>query len=119
MNPDEASHYLVNCLPEFGPVLAQHLTDNDGELLIHLLMSDFGRFYTQHALSVPKLAARYWAAVETLAAEGDEDVKNAVHVSLIEWFAWGDEQESRALRNSVSALRPATRAMAAHFFRDL
>jgi hypothetical protein len=56
----------------------------------------------ERARSVPDLAARYWAAVETLAAEGDDDVKNSVHVSLIEWFAWGDEEDSRALHGSAT-----------------
>lgn len=112
MDEAEALRYLVERLPEFGPVADEHVQDNDG-LLLHVLMGDLARFYMERARLDPELASRYWATVEVLAGQGDERVENAVATSLIEWFAWGDATDREALQ--AADLGAATQKMA----RDL
>ena len=53
-------------------------------------------------------AARYWSVVEELGAAGDEFVQNADWVSLIDWFAWGEDVEQAALREAGPKQGPAT-----------
>ena len=48
-------------------------------------MGDLGRFYMATREDA-EVRLRYWDTVERLARDGDEAVKNAVHVSLVEWF---------------------------------
>jgi hypothetical protein len=71
--------------------------DADGDLLVHVVMGDLGRFYMANARHDQELAGRFWRVIDELASHGDEGVENAVHVSLIEWFAWGAEDEQAAL----------------------
>jgi hypothetical protein len=49
----------------------------------------------------------HWQVVEDMAANGDQLVENAVRVSLIEWFAWGDEHEPAVLRDARPLQGPA------------
>ena len=64
-------------------------------------MGELARFSLEQGLAEqPDLAERYWAVVEELAAHGDEYIQDAVSASLIEYFAWGTEDEQAALRNA-------------------
>lgn len=118
MNRDDAVTRLLEVLPEFRPcyedsdAIPVHLGD---ELLIHVLMGDLARFYMAHGVDNPELAARYWRVVEELATQGDQAVQNAVHVSLIEWFAWGAADEQAALRDATALQGPETKALVAYF----
>ncbi len=105
MDEAEALRYLVERLPEFAPAAVEHVQDN-GELLLHVLMGDLARFYMQQARLDPELSARYSTAVEVLASEGNDRVENAVAASLIEWFAWGKATDRDALH--AAGLGPAT-----------
>lgn len=110
--------HLVERMPEFRPVLDDHLDFSGGENLFHMLMGDLGRFYMSTARHESDLSRRYWMAVEKLASEGDDDVENAVGVSLIEWFAWGDEGERAALIAAQDWHGPATRNMVVEYTRE-
>jgi hypothetical protein len=57
--------------------------------------------------------------IERLASEGDEAVKNAVQVSLVEWFASGDHDEKRALVDAAGLQGPATAAIVRHYQAQL
>lgn len=109
---------LLEELPEFS----SSYEESDGrpaeagdELLIHVGMGDLARFYMERGTHDPELAARYWRVVEELATEGDQAVENAVHVSLIEWFALGDERELAALVDAGPLQGPQTKAIRAYY----
>jgi hypothetical protein len=106
---------LLAVVPEFAPDYRESVGhpsyDADGDLLLHVVMGDLGRFYMERARPDHDLAARFWRVVEELACTGDDGVQNAVHVSLIEWFAWGDDAEQAALAEAAPLQGPATRAM--------
>jgi hypothetical protein len=115
---EEAVERLLELLPEFGP----DYEESDGrpsepgdDLLLHVVMGDLARFYMRRALRNSELAPRFWQLVEELAAEGDQAVENAVWVSLIEWFAWGDDDERAALVEAGPLQGPKTKAIRAHY----
>ena len=78
-------------------------------------MGDLARFYMRHGLRDTELAARFWQVVKELAAEGEQAVENAVWVSLIEWFAWGDDDEKAALVEAGPLQGPKTKAIRAYY----
>jgi hypothetical protein len=96
----------------------EHLDDNFGELLFHLVMGDLARFYMSDCIDDPEAQRRFWMVVDTLAQEGDDRVQNAVGVSLIEWFAWGDDRERRTLVDARPLMSTAVRAIADEFLRN-
>jgi hypothetical protein len=101
MDQWQAVDRLLEAVPEFRADYEESVGHpnygGEGELLLHTVMSDLACFYMEKANLDPELAARFWNVVEALASSGDEFVTNAVHVSLIEWFAWGDDDEQAAL----------------------
>ncbi len=117
MNAEQAVDYLVDRLPEFAPVVVEHRRHYD-ELPFHLLMGDLGRLYMSAALQNAEFTRRYWMAVERVALEADDFVENALGVSVIEWFAWGDQQHSAALRDAWSLLGSKTREIAKSWEAD-
>lgn len=120
----EAVDRLLAVVPEFGADCEgarRYPTgeDEDRDLPLHGVMADLAPFYMGRARSDQELAARFWRVVEELASYGDDEVKNAIHVSLIQWFACGDEDEQAALMEAephqgratwvmVQAYRPRT-----------
>ena len=119
MDKWEALKRLLEELPEFGPEYQESVGhpdyDENGELLLHVVMGDLGRFYMSHGRGNAEIAARFWRVVEEMAQEGDEAVENAVHASLIEWFAWGDAAEQAALLDASPRQGDATTAMIGHY----
>jgi hypothetical protein len=115
MDKREAIELLLEVLPEFGPEYEKSVGhpgyDEDGELLLHIVMGDLCRFYMSLGRRDTEIAARFWGVVEEMAEQGDEAVQNAVHVSLIEWFAWGDATEQAALLDASALHGDATTAM--------
>jgi hypothetical protein len=118
MTKEEAVERLLAVLPEFAP----YYDESDGrpsgdwpELLLHVVMGDLARFYMERGRRDHDLAARYWRVVEELAAEGGDEVENAVWVSLIEWFAHGSPAEQRALVDADPLQGPKTKAIRAHY----
>src|SRR6202042_3618621 len=103
MDPAQALDYLIAELPGFKDYLA---FPDESDPHLHPAMGDLGRYYMTQFRRHQWLAHTYWAAVERLATNGDETVRNAVHASLIEWFAYGDECEKAALAEATSAHGP-------------
>jgi hypothetical protein len=113
---EEAVERLLDALPEFGPDYEEsdgRPSEPSDDLLLHVVMGDLARFYMRHGLRNRELAARFWQVVEELAADGDQAVENAVWVSLIEWFAWGDDDEKAALVETGPLQGPKTKAIRA------
>lgn len=118
MTRNEAVERLLEVLPEFRP----DFEESDGrpsepgdDLLLHVVMGDLARFYMRHGLRNGELARRFWQVVEELAGQGDQAVENAIWVSLIEWFAWGDEEENAALVEAGPLQGPKTKAVRAYY----
>ncbi|MCU1417068.1 MAG: vanillate demethylase subunit, partial [Schumannella sp.] len=76
---------LLAAVPEVGPVVDEHLADQDGELLMHLLMPDLLRFATS-AFGAGNLAmsAKLLNFVGTAFENADARVDNAIAVSFVE-----------------------------------
>lgn len=97
---------VVEAVPEAAEIVSAHLADNDGELLLHLLVSDFLRF-TVDAFSRGEVdvAKRIVDAVSRGLSEGDEYVQNAVAVSFVEDFGASDGETDDLLALWPPALR--------------
>jgi hypothetical protein len=118
VTPEQAVGRLLEVLPEFGPDFERsdaRPSEPGDHLLLHVLMSDLARFYMREGRRDDELAARFWRVVEELASQGDEEVENAVWVSLIEWFAWGDDEEKAALVEAGRLQGPQTKAIRAYY----
>lgn len=120
VDPSRAVNWLAERLPEFAPAIDEHRETFD-ELLFHLLMGGLARFYMSQGQGRvdPELARRYWMTVERMAMEGDDFVTNALGVSLIESFAWGDENQKAALREAMPRFGPEPQSIAARWANDL
>ncbi len=79
---------LVRVCQEVLPIVREHLVDMDGELLLHLLIADIGRFASaQHAKGDVALSDRILRVVaEAFVGDLDAHVQNAVAVSFVENF---------------------------------
>lgn len=80
---------LTSEVPETTDTVLEHLTDQDGDLLLHLLMGDLGRlaidwFRTERTEALERL----FSVLERALREGDEYVKNAAAVSFVEDLGW-------------------------------
>lgn len=69
MDSEEAVGYLVSRLPGFAPYVDEHRRAY-GELLIHPLMGDLGRYYMAAGVGDVDLAVRYWNAVGAISCCG-------------------------------------------------
>lgn len=78
---------LLEVVPEAEPTVAEHLDDQDGELLLHLLLSDVLRLTVSafHGGDLD-LSERILGVVARGLDEGDDYVSNAVAVSFVEDF---------------------------------
>jgi hypothetical protein len=113
-----ATRYLVEQLPEFAPEVDYHLAFN-GELLFHVLMGQLAVFYMDVARDQPELSRRVWLALDHLATEADDYVQNALDVSLVEYFAWGSDDEKAALRDATPLFSPAMMRIVGKWQADL
>jgi hypothetical protein len=85
MTAEQFVHQLEEQVPEARPVLAEHLEDQEGELLLHLLLADLLRLAVQRFHSDERdVADRCLLLVDRALREGDEYVQNAVAVSFVE-----------------------------------
>jgi hypothetical protein len=97
---------LETAVPEASHVAAEHLADNDGELLLHLLMSDLLRMTVRaHEQGERDVTVRLLAFADRCMREGDEDVANAVAVSFVEDFGAHRGETDALLRLWPPALR--------------
>jgi hypothetical protein len=81
---------LQAAVPEVGPVVSEHLDDQGGELLLHLLMADLLRYAAAgfHA-GDQEVVQRLLAFVDRALIDGDDPVANAVAVSFVEDVGYG------------------------------
>jgi hypothetical protein len=75
---------LAADVPVLGPILEEHLEDNDGELLAHLLLSDIRRWCLEHVTTDPATVQQVADGLEHALGSGDEVVENALAVSFVE-----------------------------------
>jgi hypothetical protein len=95
----EVANELLGAVPELAPAYEQHLADNDGELLLHVLFGDLTRFVVAaQAGKDDALVTRSLSFVERLLVEGDEGTKNLVAVSFVENLAWEADAGSDQVR---------------------
>ncbi len=80
---------LIEAAPEVQPVVDENLRDQDGQLLLHLLVADVRRFSIATFESGDEdLSHRLLSAIDTGLREGDEEVENAIAVSFVEDTGW-------------------------------
>ncbi|SPD86847.1 DUF7674 family protein [Micropruina glycogenica] len=97
---------LLSALPEGNEVVREHLDDQRGELLLHLLMADLLRFgVTAFESARTDEALRTLLFVDRCLAEGDEYVTNAVKVSFVEGYGSGPNEPVSFLTFWPAALR--------------
>lgn len=119
MTGGEALDLILARFPGFREHLDEVAFDDDGPLLLHVVMGDLGRYYMAEVRRHQESRTRFWAMVEDLAASDGNYVSEAVHSSLIEWFAWGSPEEQAALVEARRLFGAATRKMVSYFARDL
>jgi hypothetical protein len=76
---------LMARVPSTRAVVEEHLADQDGELLLHLLMADVSRFAVsafQHGDAATVNAVM--VVVDEALTVGDDELVNAVQVSFVE-----------------------------------
>lgn len=75
---------LVDTHRELVPVLDEHLQDNDGQVLPHLVMADVIRWLVTHRTSHPAacLSILDWLGVEF--ERGPDDVRGLITVSGVQ-----------------------------------
>jgi hypothetical protein len=84
---------LLAEVPEAGGVVSEHLSDQEGELLLHLLMADLLRFTVQaFKAGQTDVALHALGFVDRSLREGDEAVVNAVAVSFVENVGFGEDE---------------------------
>ncbi|KRB75113.1 hypothetical protein ASE01_17290 [Nocardioides sp. Root190] len=76
---------LSSRVPESSATLREHLDEQEGELLLHLLVGDLRRLaLAWFGEGKTDALARLLDEVDTALREGDEYVENAVAVSFVE-----------------------------------
>lgn len=97
---------LLSAVPEVDDTVREHLADYEGDLLLHLLMADLVR-YSIAAFEDGRSgeAQRLLAFVDSCLAGGDEDVTNAVVVSFVENYGYGQNEPDSFLAIWPDGLR--------------
>ena len=75
---------LVEAAPELEPLLAEHLGEQEGELLAYVLMADVARWLTDNCTSDPDRVGQIFAWLEAEFATGTFDVRNLIDVGIVE-----------------------------------
>lgn len=81
---------ILDSLPEASAFVAEHLDDNDGQVLLHLLVADLRRLAVDGWRHNEDVASRCLALLEAALTSGDARVQNAVAVSFVEDVGWWD-----------------------------
>ena len=93
-------------VPEAAETVRSHLDDQEGELLLHLLMADLLRLTVRvFRDGRPDVARRLLEFVDRCRAEGDADVRNAVLVSFVEDYGFGPDEPEELLSLWSAGLR--------------
>lgn len=105
MTRDALLHALEGAVPEARSLVSEHLADN-GELLLHLLMSDLLRLAVDLFSGGDLVGTdRLLSFVGNCFREGDDDVVNAVAVSFVEGFGAHPGESAALLARWPRALR--------------
>jgi hypothetical protein len=75
---------LVDAYRQLTPVLAEHLEDNEGEFLPHLVLADVVRWLSDRVDSDPDICRSILAWLEREYERGPEDVQGLITVSGVE-----------------------------------
>ncbi|MGH9269431.1 MAG: DUF7674 family protein [Acidimicrobiales bacterium] len=96
---------LVEAVPEFAPVLAEHLEDQEGELLQHVLFGDLTRFVVDaYERGDHELVSRCLDFLDEVLRNGDEMTQNLVGVSFVENVGPWDEAAQAFIADWPDAL---------------
>lgn len=97
---------LAAAVPEAAETVRDHLDDQDGQLLIHILMADLLRLTLRvFDEGQTDLARRVLGFVDRCLNEGDESVRNAVRVSFVEGYGYGPDEPEELLSLWPAGLR--------------
>jgi hypothetical protein len=72
---------LIDAHRDLYPVLEEHLIDNEGEVLPHLVLADVVRWLVGHRASHPDVFRSVLAWLEREFNDGTEDVRGLITVS--------------------------------------
>lgn len=75
---------LIDSHRELLPVLEEHLEDNEGEVLPHLVMADVMRWLVAHRASEPQVCQSVVDWLERRFLTGPDDVRGLIAVSGVE-----------------------------------
>ncbi len=103
---------LADDVPVLEPLVREHLEDNEGELLPHLLLSDVRQWCVEHVSTDRATVQQVVDGLEAALASGDDAVENAVAVSFVE-----DLMADGAPGQTVLALLPPRMAAMQEWFR--
>lgn len=81
---EQLIYALVDEFSELRPLLAEHLTDNEGELLPYLLMSDVARWAIREVAHNPTRVAELMRWLEARFTAADEVVETLIAVGFVE-----------------------------------
>lgn len=98
MVPQELFEKVVAECPAFGAVVAEHLKDNDGELLAHLLMADLRRFVGSGLGTDSQLG---------VSPPTYEEIQRILTVLDLAFTAGDDSTETSSLFRLLSTLKPS------------
>ncbi len=72
---------LIHTHRDLLPVLDEHLTDNEGEVLPHLVLADVVRWLVAHRATHPDVCRSVLAWLEQEFIDGPEEVRGLITVS--------------------------------------
>lgn len=97
---------LLAVMSEVAETVRGHLDDQEGELLLHLLMADLLRLTVRVFRDGREdVARRLLEFVDHCLSEGDEYVQNAVSVSFVEDYGFGPDEPEALLSLWPAGLR--------------
>ena len=99
---------MIAEVPGLLPLYTDHMQDNDGEMLPHLLMADFARFAVANAQDLPSRfhLKKLLDCLEDGLRSGDENVRDLIGAS----FAWNLQgEDSKAIDVIKQASGPLLR----------
>lgn len=81
---EQLMHDLFREFPDLEPLMAEHLEDQEGELLPYLLMADLVRWAQQKVNGNPERVSALIAWLEIHCEQADEPVRNLIAVGFVE-----------------------------------
>ena len=98
---------MIEEFPELSPLMAEHLTDMDGELLPYLLMADVARWAQDAAVRGDDAAARLVDWLERAFDAAEDPEKDLIGLGFVENIPYSPEGDPL-----LSLLGPSLREVA-------